>query len=99
MNSTLVNINKTTKKLKEAGVLFIGMLFGHVVIQLVTTVTNSSAHTARVGQRAGEVDVLHVLAQVPAPSAQLAAERAPVLASAVRALLNIGIQALLTICK
>ena len=61
MNSTLVNINKTTKKRQEAGVLFIGMLFGHVVIQLVTTVTNSSAHTARVGQRAGEVDVLHVL--------------------------------------
>ena len=83
MNSTLVNINKTTKKRQEAGVLFIGMLFGHVVIQLVTTVTNSSAHTARVGQRAGEVDVLHVFAQVKPAVLDYAAQCAAMVTAAV----------------
>ena len=54
------------------------MLFGHVMIEPVAAVADLGAILAGVGVGAGEVDVLHMLAQVGAVGAQLAANGAAV---------------------
>jgi hypothetical protein len=75
------------------------MLFGYMMVQLITTVTNSATKPAGIGQGARKVDIFNMFAQIPAPSAQLAAECTPVVARTIRTLFNIGIKSPFTICN
>ena len=54
----------------------IGMLFSHMMVKIIPTGADLSAVLAGVSEAAGEVDVLHMLAQVGAIHAHLAAHGA-----------------------
>jgi hypothetical protein len=75
------------------------MLLGRVMVQLITTVTNSITNPTSVRQGARKVNIFHMFAQIPAPSAQFAAECTLVEASTIRTLFNIGIKCPFTICN
>ena len=79
--------------------LILGMIFGNVVVQVGPGTETFATMLASPRERARKVNVLHVLPHIDALAARFTAEDTAVVAAAIVAFLNVGVQIFYTICN